>query len=128
MARDTHVKDTYTLFKLLQALCKAFSCRLSCTQVIADVDNFAAVHNVWKGRAKDATVHRLSRALFDPQMREGVWLRLRWFPPEANIKAYSITRPGRDEFVRFRPHIFAELWSFFGAFDIDLMASPTSAR
>ena len=119
MARGTHVKDIYALFELLQAFC---------TQVIAGVDNFTVVHNVWKGRAKGATVHRLLRPLFDPQMREGVWLRLRWFPPEANVKAHSSTRPGRDEFVRFRPHIFAELWLFLGAFDIDLMTSPTSVR
>ena len=33
-----------------------------------------------------------------------------------------------DEFVRLRPNVFAELWHFCGAFDIDLMTSPASAH
>ena len=44
------------------------------------------------------------------------------------MEADSITRSGRDEFVCLRPHIFAELSSFFDAFNIDLMASPASAH
>ena len=86
------------------------------------------MHNFRKGRARDGTVHRLLRALFDLQRREGFWLRLRWIPSEAKVEADSITRPGRDEFVRLRPHVFAELWAFFGEFNIDLMASPVSAH
>ena len=128
MARDIHVKEMYALHELLQVFCKEFPGRLARAQVVADVDNLTVVHNFRKGRARDATVHRLLRALFDLQMREGFWLRLRWIPSEANVEADSITRPGRDEFVRLRPHVFAELWSFFGAFDIDLMASPVSAH
>ncbi|CAN0429763.1 unnamed protein product [Ascophyllum nodosum] len=128
MARDIHVKEMYALHELLQVFCKEFPGRLARAQVIADVDNLTVVHNFRKGRARDATVHRLLRALFDLQMREGFWLRLRWIPSEANVEADSIPRPGRDEFVRLRPHVFAELWSFFGAFDIDLMASPVSAH
>ena len=118
----------YTLHELSQVFCKEFPGRLARAQVVTDVDNLTVVHNVRKGRARDATVHRLLRALFDLQMREGFWLRLRWVPSEANVEAYSITRPGRDEFVRLRPHVFAELWSFFGAFDIDLMALPVFAH
>ena len=106
----------------------AFPSQLSRAQVIADVDNFTVVHNFRKGRARDATVHRLLRALFDLQRREGFWLRLRWVPSEANVEADSITWPGRDEFVRLRPHVFAELWALFGEFNIDLMASPVSAH
>ena len=128
MARDIHVKEMYALHELLQVLCKEFPGRLARAQVVADVDNLMVVHNFRKGRARDATVHRLLRALFDLQMREGFWLRLRWIPSEANVEADSITRPGRDEFVRLRPHVFAELWSFVRAFDIDLMASPVSAH
>ena len=71
--------------------------------MIADVNKFTVVHNFWKGRAEDATVHRLLRARFDLQMREGVWLRLRWIPSEANVEADNITRPGRDDFVRSAP-------------------------
>ena len=44
------------------------------------------------------------------------------------MEADSITRPGRGEFVRLRPHLFSDLWSFFGAFNIDLMVSPASAH
>ena len=44
------------------------------------------------------------------------------------MEADSITRPGRDEFVRLRPHVLAELWSFFGALNIDILASPASAH
>ena len=44
------------------------------------------------------------------------------------MEADSISRPGRDELVRFSPHVFAELWSFFGAFSIDLIASFASAH
>ena len=128
MARDIHVKEMYALRELLQTFCKEFPGRLARAQVVADVDNLTVVHNFRKGRARDATVHRLLRALFDLQMREDFWLRLRWIPSEANVEADSITRPGRDEFVRLHPHVFAELWSFFGAFDIDLMASPVSAH
>ena len=128
IARDIHVKEIYALHELLQAFCKEFPGRLSRAQVIADVDNFTVVHNFRKGRARDATVHSLLRALFDLQRREGFWLRLRWIPSEANVEADSITRPGRDEFARLRPHVFAELWAFFGEFNIDLMASPVSAH
>ena len=128
IARDIHVKEIYALHELLQAFCKEFPDRLSRAQVIADVDNFTVVHNFRKGRARDATVHSLLRALFDLQRREGFWLRLRWIPSEANVEADSITRPGRDEFARLRPHVFAELWAFFGEFNIDLMASPVSAH
>ena len=104
----------YALYELLQAFCKEFPGRLAGAQVVADVDNPTVVHNSRKVRARDATVHRLLRALFDLQMRQGFWLRLRWIPSEAIVEADSITRPGRDEFVRFRPHVFAELWSFLG--------------
>ena len=96
--------------------------------MIEDVDNFTVVHNFRKVRVRDATVHRLSRPLFDLQMREEVWLKLRWMPSEANVKADIITRLERDELVRLHPHVFADLWSFFGAFDIDRMASPASAH
>ena len=44
------------------------------------------------------------------------------------MEADRITLPGRDKIVRLRPHLFAELWSFFGAFNIDLMASAASAH
>ena len=128
MARDIHVKEMYALHELSQVFCKEFPGRLARAQVVADVDNLTVVHNFRKDWARDATVHRLLRAVFDLQMREGLWLRLRWIPFEANVEADSITRPGRDEFVRLRPHVFAELWSFFGAFDIDLMASPVSSH
>ena len=128
MARGIHVKEMYALHELLQVFCKEFPGRLARAQVVADVDNLTVVHNFRKGRARDATVRRLLRALFDLQMKAGFWLRLRWIPSEANVEADSITRPGRDEFVRLRPHVFAELWSFFGAFDIDLMAPPVSAH
>ena len=128
IARDIHVKEIYALHELLQAFCKVFPGRLSRAQVIADVDKLTVVRNVWKGRARDATVHRLLRALFDLQMREGFWLRLRWTQFEANVEADGITPLGRDVFVPLRPHVFAELWSFFGAFNIDLMASPASTH
>ena len=128
IARDIHVKKIYTLHELLQAFCEEFPGRLSRPQVIADVDNFTVAHNFRKGWSRDATVHRLLRAFFDLQMTEGFWLRLRWVPSEANVEADSITRPGRDKFVRVHPHVFAELWAFFGEFNIDLMASPVSAH
>ena len=128
ITRDIHVEEVYALLELLQAFCKEFPGRLSRAQVIADVSNFTVVHNFRKGRTTDVTVHRLLRALFDLQMREGFWLRLRWISSEANVEADSITRPGRDKFVRLHPHVFAELWSFFGAFNVDLMASPASAH
>ena len=118
----------YALHELLQVFCKEFPCRLARAQVVADVDKLTVVHNFRKGRARDATVHRLLRALFDLQMREVLWLRLQWIPSETNVEADSITRPGRDELMRLCLHVFAELWSFFGAFDIDIMASPVSAH
>ena len=127
MARDIHVKEMYALHELSQVFCKEFPGRLARAQVVADVDNLTVVHNFRKGRARDATVHRLLRAVFDLQMR-GLWLRLRWIPFEANVEADSITRAGRDGFVRLRPHVFAELWSFFRAFDIDLIASSVPAH
>ena len=71
IARDIHVEEIYALHELLQAFCKEFPGRLSRVQVIADVDNFTVVHNFRKGRARDATVHCLLRALFDLQRREG---------------------------------------------------------
>ena len=128
MAHDIHVKEMDALHELLQAFCKEYPGRLARAQVVADVDNLTVVHNFRKGRAKDTSVHRLLRALFDLKMRKGFWLRLRWIPSEATVEADSIARPGRDEFVFLRPHVFAELWSFLGAFDIDLMASPVSAH
>ena len=94
MARDIHVEEMYALHELLQVFCKEFPGRLARAQVVADVDNLTVVHNFRKGRARDATFHRLLRALFDLQMREGFWLRLRWIPSEANVEADSITRPG----------------------------------
>ena len=48
---------------------KSLSGRLSRAQVIADVDIFTVVHNVRKGQARDATVHRLLRAFSDLQIR-----------------------------------------------------------
>ena len=128
MARDTHVKEMYALHELLQVFCKEFPGRLARAQMVADVDNLTVVQNFRKGRVRDAAVHPLLRVLFDLQMREGFWLRLRGIPSEASVEADSITRPGQDEFVRLRPHVFAELWSFSGAFDIDLMPSPVSAH
>ena len=96
--------------------------------MIADADNFTVVHIFREGRARDATVHRLLRALFDLQMREGVWLRLRWISSEANVEADSITRSRRDEFVLLHLLLFAELWPILGAFNIDLMVSPASVH
>ena len=61
--------------------------------------NSTVLHNFRKGRAWDATVHSLLRALFEVQMREGFWLRLRWIPSEVNFEAGGISRPGRDEYV-----------------------------
>ena len=76
IARDIHVKEIHALRKLRQAFYKEFPGRLSRAQVIADVDNFMVVHNIRKGRARDATVHRLLLALFGLLIREGSWLKL----------------------------------------------------
>ena len=65
IAQDIHAKEIYALHELLEAFWKEFLGRLSHTQVNEDVDNFTAVHNFRRGRARDATVHSLLRALFD---------------------------------------------------------------
>ena len=75
IARDIHVKEIYALHDLLQAFCKEFPWRLSRAQII--VDNFTVVHNSRKGRARNTTIHRLLRALFNLKMTNGFWLRLR---------------------------------------------------
>ena len=113
--------------ELFQAFCIVFPGRVLRAQAIADVDNSTGVHNFRKGHARNATVPTLLRALLDLQMREWFWMRARSTLAEANFEAGTITRPGKDEFVRFRPNVFAMVWFFFGAYDIDLMALPASA-
>lgn len=39
-----------------------------------------------------------------------------------NAEANRMTRPSRTEFVQLHGDVFAELWRYFGPFDMDLMA------
>ena len=63
ITRDVCAKETYKLHEALHASCIVFPGRLSRAQVIADVNNSAAVHNVRKGQARVVAVHSLLHAL-----------------------------------------------------------------
>ena len=94
--------------------------QLSHAQVIDDMDNSTVVHNSRKGRARVGALRSLLRAPFELKMRKGVWLSLRWIPPEANVEAAGITPPGWNELVHLRLQVFAKL-SFYGFFHVGLL-------
>lgn len=63
-------------------------------------------------------------ALVRLQVREGVWLHLRWVPSQDNADADSMTRLGVDEFIRLRPEVFRRVWYCFGPFQYTIGWPP----
>ena len=81
-----------------------------------------------KGRAKDTTRHEVITSLLRVQAEGDFTLKLRWVASADNAEEDDLSQPEVSEYVRLDPSKFAELWSWVGPFDMDLMATPASAH
>ena len=102
----------YVRHEYCKYFCIAFLGRLSRAQGIADDGSANVAHTFSKGEARDASVHSLLRALLDLQMRARFKMTSRGIISEADYEGESMTRSRRDELVRLRTHVFAEVWVF----------------
>ena len=95
---------------------------------MVDVDNTTMVHPFRKGRAGGERMHDLIKSLFWLEAVSDFTLKLKWECSADNKDADGLTRPGAVERVRLEQRCFGRLWEEGGGFNMDLMATGTSAH
>ena len=124
-----NVQEAYGLQQVLTLFCKDRPWQVHGTTVVVDVDNTVLFHSMRRGRAKDDVMHAIISDLFWLQVRLDFTLKLQWVSSEENSEADDLSRPEADQYVRLEHSKFAEICAWARRdFDMDLMATPVSAR
>ena len=80
------------------------------------------------GASRNVTTHAEIETLFWMKMRHNFTTNAIWWDTKANWEADAITRTERDNDWRLTRSVFCALWTEWGPFDFDLMASAVSAQ
>ena len=93
-----------------------------------DVDSTTMFHAFRKGRARDERMQDLIKFLFWLQVDSDFTLKLKWVCSAEIKDADDLARPGAVEHVRLEQRCFGRLWEARGGFNMDVMATDTSAQ
>lgn len=121
-------KEGFALQETLRLYSAEFPAQIRGSTVVVDVDNQALFYAHRKGKSGNRRIHEVISELFWLQMEVDFTLTLRWVRSEDNKEADDLSRPAAEEYVRLEPLAFGVLWSTFGGFDMDLMATTASAQ
>ena len=97
-------------------------------RIDAFIDNEPLVYSMKKGASRMEAVHAELEKLFWWKLEHNFFISGYWWGTKENFRADDITRTEIADDCRLLRYAFVELWSQWGPFQADLMASSVSAQ
>ena len=97
-------------------------------RIDAFIDNEPLVYSMKKGASRMEAVHAELEKLFWWKLHHKFFVSGYWWGTKENFRADDITRTEIADDCRLLRYAYVQLWSQWGPFDADLMASSVSAQ